>query len=337
MDTPSGAWTIVLASGDGSRLSRLTTTDKGETIPKQFCSLASRECLLELALRRAAGISSHEQVCTIVAAQHRRWWREPLKGLRPGNIIVQPQNRGTAVGTALALLRVEKHDPSATVVLLPADHYVEDEETLSRSLVELAAAAKDDPLSVYLLGAQPDAPDSELGYIVPLGKDPNVRTVAKFVEKPSLDDAGKLMAEGALWNMFIVAGSASGLLSMLESSYNFVAPMRIASAEPAVVGGLSRLYEDLPAVDLSRDVLAHFPQKLKVLSVPHCGWTDLGTPKRVAATVRKGRAGHGAPASPAMYWDLAKSVGATQVRHPQLGTAKKQLRPIRGFCCIECH
>jgi mannose-1-phosphate guanylyltransferase len=213
-----GTWTVVLAAGDGSRLSQLTTTEKGETIPKQFCSLASRECLLELALQRAMGISCLDQICTIVAAKHRRWWREPLTALRPGNIVVQPQNRGTAVGTALSLLRVEKHDPNATVVLLPADHFVEDEETLSRSLAELAAAARDDSRSVYLLGAEPDAPDSELGYIVPLGNGRTIRSVSQFVEKPSLDDASRLMADGALWNMFIVAGSVNALLAMLELS-----------------------------------------------------------------------------------------------------------------------
>ena len=275
MDTlPGETWTVVLAAGDGSRLSALTTTDKGETIPKQFCSLNTRECLLELALQRATAISPPDNVCAIVAAQHRRWWKAPLGERRPTNIIVQPQNRGTAIGTALSLLRVERLAANATVVLLPADHYVEDEDVLSDALRELVAAARTDPSSVHLLGAQPaDAPDSELGYIVP-GSDGAVRPVMKFVEKPTLEEAHMLMAAGALWNMFIFAGSVATLLDMLDNSYNFVAPMRAALAKSAGVGALSRLYESLPAVDFSRDVLAHFPSKLKVLTVPHCGWTD---------------------------------------------------------------
>lgn len=310
-DSLGGAWSVVLAAGDGTRLSQLTTTDKGETIPKQFCSLNTRECLLELALQRAARVSPAEQVCTIVAAQHRRWWKAPLNDYRPANIVVQPQNRGTGVGTALSLLKIEKQDPQATVVLLPADHYVEEETVLAHSLAALATSAKEDPRSIYLLGAQPDAPDSELGYIVPEGHDGVLsRTVTKFVEKPSLDEAKKLMSQGALWNMFIVAASVRRLLSLLEISYNFVAPMRAALNEHAVVGGLSRLYDDLPSVDFSRDVLSHFPHKLKVLSVPSCGWTDLGTPKRVAATVRKSTARLSANISQtAMYLDLAKAVG----------------------------
>ena len=215
------------------------------------------------------------------------------------------------MGTALSLLKVEKQDPHATVVLLPADHYVDDETTLAQSLAALAVAAEQDPRSIYLLGAQPDAPDSELGYIVPEGTvGPITRTVAEFVEKPNFDEANQLIAEGALWNMFIVAAPVRRLLSLLENSYNFVAPMRMALSESAV-GGLSRLYEDLPAVDFSRDVLAHFPHELKVLSVPPCGWTDLGTPKRVAETVRKSSARYlFDPPHAAMYLDLAKAVGA---------------------------
>jgi hypothetical protein len=41
------------------------------------------------------------------------------------------------------------------------------------------------------------------------------------------------------------------------------------------------LYADLPTLDFSRDVLAEHAAGLKVLAVPACGWTDLGTPRRV--------------------------------------------------------
>ena len=212
MSDKSGPWSVVLAGGDGTRLSRLTTTDKGETIPKQFCSLNRRECLLQLALRRAASVSPPDKICTIVAAQHRRWWKEPLKDCRPGSIIVQPQNRGTAIGVALSLLKVAKQDPDATVVLLPADHYVGDEATLAQSLAELADAATNDPGFVYLLGAEPDTPDSELGYIVPRGAEGPIRPLAEFVEKPGYAQAKRLIDAGGLWNMLIVSGSVGGLL-----------------------------------------------------------------------------------------------------------------------------
>jgi mannose-1-phosphate guanylyltransferase len=309
----TGPWSIVLAGGDGNRLKELTTTESGDTIPKQFCSLNRRECLLELALQRASFLSSAERVCTIVAARHRRWWRTPLQQLPSANIFVQPMNRGTAVGAALSLLHVEKQDPEARVVLLPADHYVDDEHALAKSLDQLVCQVSEEPRTILLLGAEPESADDELGYIVPTEKGPGFHKVKEFVEKPSVEQAHSLMQAGALWNMFIVAGSVSSLLGLLEKSYNFVAPLRDALGDARPLEALTRLYSELPSIDFSRDVLSHYPEQLKVLTAPACGWTDLGTPKRVAITVREAlrRSARGYTRASAVYFDLAAAIGAS--------------------------
>jgi mannose-1-phosphate guanylyltransferase len=309
MNIFKGPWSIVLAAGDGNRLKALTTTEAGDTIPKQFCSLNRPECLLQLALQRAACISSPETTCTVVAAHHRRWWRGPLQHVPTSNVFIQPRNRGTAVGTALSLLHVETRDPDAIAVLLPADHFVRNEARLAEGLHELAHRASQDPSAVFLLGAEPDSADTELGYIVPYERTNGAQQVKEFVEKPSGAQARALIAAGALWNMFIVAGSVSLLLDLFDRSFNFVKPMRSALAQP--VGALSRLYGELPVVDFSRDVLAHCPELLRVVTVPPCGWSDLGTPQRVAATVRETlRNGRNTDAGgAAMYFDLARAAG----------------------------
>jgi hypothetical protein len=46
--------------------------------------------------------------------------------------------------------------------------------------------------------------------------------------------------------------------------------------------GLPRFYEAIPSADLARDVMQRRAGQLRVLAVPPCGWTDLGTPERVA-------------------------------------------------------
>ena len=69
-------WAIVLAAGEGTRLSTLTTDRAGVAVPKQYCSLLGGASLLEDALHRAAEVVPAEQVTTIVAQAHRRWWNE---------------------------------------------------------------------------------------------------------------------------------------------------------------------------------------------------------------------------------------------------------------------
>ena len=46
------------------------------------------------------------------------------------------------------------------------------------------------------------------------------------------------------------------------------------------------LYRDLPDVDFSRHILQGAESVLRVLQVPRCGWSNLGTPKRLAETLQ---------------------------------------------------
>jgi mannose-1-phosphate guanylyltransferase len=285
-------WALVLAAGEGSRLRSLTTTDTGVAVPKQFCSLLGEASLLQEALRRGAVVARPDRICAIVASQHREWWAAPLAGLPAQNVIVQPENRGTAHGILLPLLQIATRDPEARIVILPADHHVRDEAVMAQALRESARLAAREPESVFLLGVEPDQPDPELGYVLPAdswGDGPS--PVAHFVEKPSVAEAIALLERGALWNVFIMAATARALLGLFAARFAatagemLVAIDRDANSRNRGVA-LRRLYRHLPTRDFSRDVLEGREDRLQVLPVPNCGWTDLGTPKRVAETLR---------------------------------------------------
>ena len=160
-------WVVVLAGGEGSRLRSLTTTAAGMTVPKQFCSLQGGRSLLQEALARAEAVAAVERVCVVVAQQHRKFWSHALARMPRGNIIVQPENRGTANGILLALLHIMDRDPEARIVLLPSDHYFGDESVLARSLASALEHLRKCRQEIILLGIEPEDVDSELGYIVP--------------------------------------------------------------------------------------------------------------------------------------------------------------------------
>jgi hypothetical protein len=50
---------------------------------------------------------------------------------------------------------------------------------------------------------------------------------------------------------------------------------------------LANLYEHLPEIDFSRQIVERSANRLKLIAVGACGWSDLGTPDRVAATIRR--------------------------------------------------
>ena len=100
-----GLWVILLAAGEGKRVRALTTTEGGVGVPKQFWKLDGRETMLGWALRRAEGVASPSRFIPVVSAAHRFWWQRELSHLPPANVVVQPENRGTAPGVLLPLLR----------------------------------------------------------------------------------------------------------------------------------------------------------------------------------------------------------------------------------------
>ena len=138
-----------------------------------------------------------------------------------------------------------------------------------------------------LLGAQPDRPEVEYGWIalgVPVGNDSGeLYRVRGFQEKPALDIAQTLLDDQFLWNTFVMVGHVRAFLAMA------------AQAIPVVLEGVRRaelwtgsetyieqfVYNNLLSSDFSRQVLSQEAMRLLVLRVRHLGWRDLGHPSRV--------------------------------------------------------
>ncbi|HEV8240162.1 MAG TPA: sugar phosphate nucleotidyltransferase [Thermoanaerobaculia bacterium] len=304
-------WSIVLAGGSGTRLSGLTTVG-ATTVPKQYCGFFGGPSLLRLALRRATAVAPPERTLVVVAEEHRSWWRRELASLPARNVLVQPRNRGTAVGVLLPLVEVLRRDAAALVAIFPADHHVRREEALAAAVRRSLALAQTLPAYAVLVGVRPARPDGDLGWILPGGTAVGLdgARVAAFREKPPAAEAVRLMRSGGLVNTFILSATARGLHALCERHLPEVAAaLGAREYEP-----LHRLYERLPTRDLSRDVLTRAPESLLVVTAAACGWSDLGTPQRVArclrAMPREHRIGDFAPA----FLDLARQLPNAAVK-----------------------
>lgn len=283
-------WALILAGGEGSRLQSLTRMASGIAVPKQFCSLGHSRSLLHDAVTRASLVTSPERTMIAVSEHHRRWWQNLDLSVPARNFISQPSNRGTAQGILLPLLQILHRDPEATLLVLPSDHYVSNELALAVSLREAIGHVTRSSKGLLLLGMAAEEADPELGYIVSEG-GMDVSDVRDFVEKPDVSTARALIARGGVWNSFIFAAHGQSLLRRFEQSCpDLVGEMRhIVTRVPvsAQMGRLAELYARSPSIDFSREILQHSVDSLRVLKVPSCGWSDLGTPRRVIETVRR--------------------------------------------------
>jgi mannose-1-phosphate guanylyltransferase len=293
-------WAIVLAGGEGSRVRGLTCDAGGSSVPKQFWRFEDEPSLLERTLRRAQCLTPLDRVVPVVAEHHRRWWRPQLRHLPAGNVVVQSVNRGTATGLLAPLLQLFWREFDALVMILPSDHHARDERPLEDTLHRAIQATSNWPGSVMLLGIEPDAPDPDYGWVLP-GPGRGAVPITRFVEKPPVATAADLMRRGALWNSFMLVATARALLGLYEAAQPELLAasadyLRAHGWQPERLPGLERT---LPFRDFSRDILEHVPERLRVLRVPPCGWTHLGTPARLAAWMTGQRAMAASSAQPA--------------------------------------
>lgn len=278
-------WAVVLAGGDGRRVSALTRDGAGESVPKQYWAFGGDESLLRRALRRAAAVVPWPRILVVVTEHHRRYWRQALSDLPAQNIVVQPGNRGTAAGILLPVLDIVlRRDRDARILVLPADHHVGSEGVLRGSLVASGRAARHPRAPIVMLGMMgEDGEEGDLGWILPRpGPAGALRGVLSFVEKPDPRRSRELAAAGALVNSFIFTSRGRTLVGLYEEAL----PELLRPFVHVVLAGredahLRELYDRIPCHDFSRTVLEASPGALGVLAVPPCGWSDLGTPARL--------------------------------------------------------
>jgi len=280
--TAEHRWAVVLAGGDGTRLQSLTLEIAGDQRPKQFCSFFGGKTLLSQTRARLESLFHVDRELFVVTRSHETYYREELRNVDESRIIPQPLNRGTGVAVAVALVHILQRDPDAVVVLVPCDHYYSDDEAFRRAIGSVISSAEQYPDAIVLLGAEACYAEIEYGWIdagsaisdtpVPLFR------VNRFWEKPSVLQAQELLRRGCLWNTFVTAGRASTFLDVLCTGIPHVV---LAINNAVVDNDLERAYQDIPAVDLSREVFAPQPHRLLAICDAKSGWTDLGSPARV--------------------------------------------------------
>ena len=242
-------WVIILAGGAGRRLAEVT----GD-VPKQFFRLPGRSSLFEQTVGRFRGLASAERSVAVVDRSHRGFIEDVDPGLSVGKVLYQPGDRGTAAGVFLGLSAVLERDPGAYVLLTPADHAV-GQPAVFRSGIQVARRnIRSGRADVVLFGAEPDHPSQDFGWIrasrVHSGAEAGVRSVDTFVEKPSPEDARRLLKAGAVWNTMVLLARARALESLFVThTPELAAVFGHARKLPASLraGFLHESYRDLPA------------------------------------------------------------------------------------------
>jgi mannose-1-phosphate guanylyltransferase len=289
---PGSLWSVVLAGGEGSRLRPLVRQIHADGRPKQFAVIVGSRSLLRHTLDRSALLVPPWRTVVCATRPHAAFLPTDLAGPGTPRVLVQPSNCGTAAGVLLPAHWILRRDAQATVVVFPSDHFIADDAVFMARVAELVAAAGRHPDRIFLLGAEPDSAESGYGWIEP-GEDfgRGMRRVARFLEKPGPEEAEACLRRGGLWNTFVLASSAAGLVEAGRQAtpdlHERLAGIRAYWGTPGESSALDRAYQLAPSLDFCRDVLSGRPSALAVGSLPKWSWSDWGTPDRVVRTLRR--------------------------------------------------
>ncbi len=211
---------VILSGGSGTRLWPLSRAN----YPKQLLPLVGKETMLQATLARASALSNVQAPIVVCNAEHRFLIQEQCEAIniKPEAIYLESVGRNTAPAIALAAFHLAHIDEHATMLVLPADHVIDDQVAFAQAVETAVVAAREGYLVTF--GVVPQSPETGYGYI----KVGEVMTFAapsslsayrvqSFFEKPNRDTAMAYLQEGGYtWNSGMFVFTAKNYLQELQ-------------------------------------------------------------------------------------------------------------------------
>ena len=270
---------VILAGGQGTRLWPMSRAAR----PKQFLTLTGELSPYQETLRRVADRSRYAPPVVITNADYRFLVAEQAQesGVPLAGVLLEPVARNTTAAiAAAAVFAQEQFGEDAIIHVLPSDHAVTTDANYWQSVDIAAGAARAGRLVTF--GIAPTGPETGYGYVEAGDEtEPGVRAVARFVEKPDLANAEKMLAAGGFyWNSGMFMLGTAPFLAEVQA----LSPESFSAAE----GAVKAARKDLDFVRLDEAAFATAPnisvdyaifeKSQHVAMVPvSFGWSDLGS------------------------------------------------------------
>ena len=283
---------VIMCGGGGTRLWPSSRTN----YPKPFVPFIGDASTFERTLARVADRGLFAAPVIIANEDHRFLIGDGCAkaGVKDAQLVLEPEARDTAAAIAAAALILRARDPQAMMLVLAADHVVEDFSAFAdicRIALPVAEAGR-----IVTFGIEPTEPATGYGYINPAQGGPaGARKVAAFKEKPDAATASAYIAEGYLWNS---GNFLMGANTLLQEMKRFEPDLSAAVAEAVEKAsdfwGSVKL--DAQAFGRARKISIDYAVMEKsdlvdVIAATYA-WSDIGTWEAVWALTPKDASGN---------------------------------------------
>ncbi|HVF71088.1 MAG TPA: sugar phosphate nucleotidyltransferase [Chthoniobacterales bacterium] len=282
---PNSLYALILAGGSGERFWPLSRRAR----PKQLLRLVTKQTLLEQTVNRLDGLVPPERLLILTNVDQEAAVRELLPDLPAENIVAEPAKRDTAAAVALGAGWVAARDHAATMIVLPADHVIEDVAAFRKTLTAAATAAEETG-ALVTIGIKPTWACPGYGYIEQgepvrlrgVGAQDAVHRVVRFREKPNADLAEAFLRKGNFrWNAGMFVWSVPSVLSEFNRHTpelaSFISQLRAPEKFEAT---LRNRFSQLPRISFDYAIMEKADRVLVVEAT--FDWDDVGSWRAVA-------------------------------------------------------
>lgn len=203
--------TVIMAGGSGSRLWPLSRS----LYPKQFLTLVGEKTMFQTTAERVVDISDGSPL-VVCNEEHRFIVAEQVRAMNmKADILLEPVGRNTAPAITLAALQSVASNEDPLLLVLAADHVIEDAATFRQQVLNAKPLAEAGSLVTF--GIVATGPEIGYGYIRRGESDGKGFKVAAFIEKPDLERAQSYVGSGDYyWNSGMFLFKASRYIEELE-------------------------------------------------------------------------------------------------------------------------
>ncbi len=273
-------YAVIMAGGGGTRFWPWSR----ERRPKQVLPILSPRTMIRETVDRIQPLVPLERILIVTSRSQARQLHREVPRVPPENLLLEPEGKNTAPCLGLAAVHVQRTNPEAVLIVLPADHSIRAPEKFLRTLQRAAEFASREKFLITL-GIPPTGPETGYGYIQkgpPLGRvrETEVFRAKAFREKPTLQKAKAYLRRGDyLWNsgMFIwrVGVFWEALEKCLPGLHRNMQELKISMGKRRERKVLKRVYSRCPSISVDYGVMEKAPNV--ALIEARFGWSDVGS------------------------------------------------------------
>jgi mannose-1-phosphate guanylyltransferase len=287
---------VIMAGGIGARFWPLSRRQK----PKQLLDLLGEGTLIEQTIVRVEPLVPPEQRWIVTNKEQAVMIAKAVPDITTRQFIIEPMGRNTAPAIGLSAVHLLRADPDAVMIVLPADHRI-DNVNAFRKCLKVAVDLVSDSDILATIGMKPSRPETGYGYIQmdtsesDLG--PHAYKVKTFAEKPNAATAKLFMESGEfLWNSGIFIWRADVIMQQLSEYlpqwYSGLQEIATAIGTKQEAEVTRQVFGALKGISIDYGVMERAPRVAVIKGT--FGWSDVGSWDEVWRLFGKDEAGNAA-------------------------------------------